>query len=222
MSSVHDQMAAAHAPPAETTRERILRAATGLFASQGIGRTSVREIAAAAGVNLALVSHHFGGKEKLYAACVEAMYAELDGMRSELLTALNHGDSLADTVAHAVAHGFHYAREHRGAVQLVMRHVLDTGEVPAERRDTLLLPFLDAAALALSEPCGRSPGEVRIIIQSLLFLMTRYALSSVEELALVTGMTRPGRNASEPDALILREVENHLRKQALWLFGLSS
>lgn len=201
---------------AEETKARILEAATRLFAARGRGSTSVRDIASAADVNPALVSHHFGGKDKLYAACVESMYGEIDALRDELVRSLGGEGTLAKTISAAVARGFHYARERRHAVKLVMRHVVDTGEVPQKQRDTLLLPFLDTASEALSLQLDRTPAEIRLIIQSVLFLMTRYALTSIDELALVAGVS-----SRQPEALILRHVEEHLARQARWLLGLS-
>lgn len=52
-----------------TARARIREAAIRLFAERGIEATTVRDIAAAAGVSPGLVSHHFGSKEDLRAAC---------------------------------------------------------------------------------------------------------------------------------------------------------
>ncbi|MEO7016252.1 MAG: TetR family transcriptional regulator [Leifsonia sp.] len=51
---------------AAATRERILGSATALFKAHGYARTSVREIAAAAGADPALVIRHFGSKEMLF------------------------------------------------------------------------------------------------------------------------------------------------------------
>ena len=51
-----------------TARARILDAAIAVFAEQG-GSASVRQIAAAAGVSPALITHHFGAKEALKAEC---------------------------------------------------------------------------------------------------------------------------------------------------------
>ncbi|MNI24848.1 HTH-type transcriptional repressor NicS [compost metagenome] len=45
---------------------RILLAAKKLFARQGYEGTSVRQICEEAGANIALVSYHFGGKEKVF------------------------------------------------------------------------------------------------------------------------------------------------------------
>ena len=52
------------------TRDRILDSARELFARNGIRNTSIRAVAAAAGVDSALVHHYFGTKEKLFAAAV--------------------------------------------------------------------------------------------------------------------------------------------------------
>ena len=50
------------------TKERLLTAATKVFADRGFKETTVREICALAGANLAAVNYHFGGKDKLYRA----------------------------------------------------------------------------------------------------------------------------------------------------------
>jgi AcrR family transcriptional regulator len=55
----------------DTSRSALLRAAKTLFAREGFGGTTVRDLAAEAGVNLCLISYHFGGKEGLYRACLE-------------------------------------------------------------------------------------------------------------------------------------------------------
>jgi len=54
------------------TRAAILTAARAAFGEQGYDLASVRAIAAAAGVDAALVHHYFGTKEKLFLACVAA------------------------------------------------------------------------------------------------------------------------------------------------------
>ncbi|WP_077081283.1 TetR/AcrR family transcriptional regulator [Mycobacterium numidiamassiliense] len=60
------------------TRERILISARELFARNGIGRTSIRAVATAAGVDSALVHHYFGTKEKLFAAAVRIPIDPMD------------------------------------------------------------------------------------------------------------------------------------------------
>ncbi|MFD3040285.1 TetR/AcrR family transcriptional regulator [Mycolicibacterium senegalense] len=51
-------------------RERILGSARELFARNGIDKTSIRAIAADAGVDAALVHHYFGTKTQLFAAAI--------------------------------------------------------------------------------------------------------------------------------------------------------
>ena len=60
------------------TRDRILASARELFARNGIGQTSIRAVAAAAGVDSALVHHYFGTKEKLFAAAVRIPIDPMD------------------------------------------------------------------------------------------------------------------------------------------------
>ncbi|KUH88380.1 MULTISPECIES: TetR family transcriptional regulator [unclassified Mycobacterium] len=57
-------------PGPSDTRERILSSARELFARNGIDKTSIRAIAAAAEVDPALVHHYFGTKTQLFAAAI--------------------------------------------------------------------------------------------------------------------------------------------------------
>ncbi len=50
------------------SRARILQTAAALFAQKGFHRTSIRDLTAAAGVNVAAVHYHFGSKADLYRA----------------------------------------------------------------------------------------------------------------------------------------------------------
>ena len=50
------------------TKSRILDAAERLFLEHGFEATSLRQLTAAAGVNLAAVNYHFGSKEELFQA----------------------------------------------------------------------------------------------------------------------------------------------------------
>lgn len=52
----------------KNTERKIFEAATELFLEQGVDRTSVRDIAAKAGINLALMNYYFRSKENLFEA----------------------------------------------------------------------------------------------------------------------------------------------------------
>ena len=57
-------------PGPSTTREDILAAARSRFAESGYYAATVRDIAADAGVNAALVHHYFGSKEQVFFAAM--------------------------------------------------------------------------------------------------------------------------------------------------------
>jgi AcrR family transcriptional regulator len=59
------------------TREKIVKAAARAFAREGYEGASVRTIVAAADVNQAAISYHFGSKEGLYRAVLQAALAAL-------------------------------------------------------------------------------------------------------------------------------------------------
>jgi AcrR family transcriptional regulator len=65
--------------------ERILDAAEQLFAQRGFYGVSLRDITQAAGVDVALVAYHFGGKRELFTAVFERRAEVLNRERLELL-----------------------------------------------------------------------------------------------------------------------------------------
>lgn len=75
------------------TRDRILANARELFARNGIDKTSIRAIAAAAGVDSALVHHYFGTKQQLFAAAIRMPIDPtviIDRMRQTPVDELGH------------------------------------------------------------------------------------------------------------------------------------
>jgi AcrR family transcriptional regulator len=70
------------------TKDRILDVAERLFADNGVGGTSLRDITSEAGVNLAAVNYHFGSKEELLAAALERRMRAINERRIVLLDAL--------------------------------------------------------------------------------------------------------------------------------------
>lgn len=68
-----------------TARARIRDAALALFGRSGFERTTIRAIAAEAGVSPALVVHHFGSKARLREACDEHLLATIREGKSKAL-----------------------------------------------------------------------------------------------------------------------------------------
>ncbi len=68
-----------------TTKDRILDAAERLFAQRGFAGTSLRDITAEAGANLAAVNYHFQSKEALIVAVVARRAGPVNQRRLALL-----------------------------------------------------------------------------------------------------------------------------------------
>ncbi|MFC3227444.1 TetR/AcrR family transcriptional regulator [Marinibaculum pumilum] len=74
-------------PQVHPTREKILDAAELLFAETSYDAVSIRQIAAAAEVQLSLVTYHIGNKEKLYYEVIERRVSVLSESRLDRLQA---------------------------------------------------------------------------------------------------------------------------------------
>src|SRR5262249_15448364 len=72
----------------QATRENVIKATSGAFARDGYEGESVRAIVAAAEVNQAAINYHFGSKEGLYRAVLQAALRALmkddDGPQNNL------------------------------------------------------------------------------------------------------------------------------------------
>lgn len=71
--------------PVADTRERLLQAATEVFAEHGFAKATIREICRRANANVAAVHYYFGDKKRLYAAIFEAVFNLLRERRTSFL-----------------------------------------------------------------------------------------------------------------------------------------
>src|SRR6185312_7575016 len=86
-----------------STKERILTAAEALFAQRGFEGASLRQLTAAAGVNLAAVNYHFGSKDHL----VEQVFKRrLDQLNARRLAALKQISAQPETTLEDVLSAF--------------------------------------------------------------------------------------------------------------------
>lgn len=84
-------MAAASDAELPDGRQRLIRTSLALFAERGFDGVTVRDIAAASGVSIGLINHHFGSKEGLREAVDEHFMAQFE----EVLLALPGPDEEA-------------------------------------------------------------------------------------------------------------------------------
>lgn len=79
--------------PHFSTKERILGAAETLFARHGFAGASLRQVTAAAHVNLAAVNYHFGSKDNLIEEVFRRRLDELNARRVAALTVAMAADT---------------------------------------------------------------------------------------------------------------------------------
>ena len=115
------------APPrrrdAEATRAAILEAAKAQFARLGYDRAALREIAAEAGADVALIKRYFGGKEALF---TEALKASLNADR---LRGWNRA-TFAREMALMMAGGAHANEARAQAFQFLLRAATSPATAP--------------------------------------------------------------------------------------------
>jgi AcrR family transcriptional regulator len=100
------------------TRQAILAAARELFAAHGVDGVSVRDIAAAAGVNHALVHRYFGAKDDMVAAILLAEGERMSGMGRPEADPSASLEALRDVLSHALGEG-------RTSLLLMLRAEID-------------------------------------------------------------------------------------------------
>jgi AcrR family transcriptional regulator len=191
------------------TRRRVLASALAMFAEHGVDGVSIREIGSAAGVSLATVHHYFGSKEELYSACIDSMYAELVAMRPQLAAELGKGGKPAELIDRIVRAAFRFAREHQVEMRLLMRQVMAAGELDDARREVGQVPFLAEIPPVVAAITGRPADAMRLPLQTMSFLVSRYAISTERELELFT--RKKGASA-------IAAAEEHLVSVAAALF----
>src|SRR5512132_434663 len=82
-------------PSADATRDRIVAAATELFAERSFDGATTREIAARAGVTQPLLNYHFRSKEELWQAAVDSLFELLNQTMAERARGLRGVDEIS-------------------------------------------------------------------------------------------------------------------------------
>jgi AcrR family transcriptional regulator len=108
------------------SKQKVTDAAVKLFYSKGYSGTSVRDIAASAGVNVALISYHFGGKKGLLE---HLMTSFLEGYTTAIETAYRkmQEDTATNCLKETIKNVLTYQQEHVALARFVHREItLDT------------------------------------------------------------------------------------------------
>lgn len=171
------------------TRQRILDAAIHHFGDQGLKATSLRKIAADAGVTFATVHHHFGTKDELHARCVEECFTNLEGLEGDLMKVVaEHAGDIETVIRRAAMCALGYALERNRYSRFLLRTTVFEAEGPHRARLVeAQRSYLDTASRLLAPVLGRGERELRVPLQGLMFLLTRVALTTDAELETIGG-----------------------------------
>jgi TetR/AcrR family transcriptional regulator len=106
-------------------RAKILAAAEQLFAEHGFAGVGIRQIAAAAGVNGAMIHYYFGNKEHLYQAIIENAASTVRGLIAE---AISSATTLEERLTRFVKAYAGYLFGHPHLARILSREMLAGGK----------------------------------------------------------------------------------------------
>ena len=134
----------------DATRERLLDAATAVFAAKGFYGASLRDIGGPLGLANASMLHHFSGKSDLYAEVLARIGDLFDDLVADVAAAGGRAEALFDGL-------WDWMFDHPAEGQMLMRELLDN----AGRADRVAHWFLAdpmhrmAALIAEGQRAGR-------------------------------------------------------------------
>ncbi|UCC98088.1 MAG: TetR/AcrR family transcriptional regulator [Phycisphaerales bacterium] len=160
---------------AKGVRDRLLDAAEELFSERGFDGTSVRELAVAAGCNVASVNYYFGGKEKLYE---EVWRRHLLLLRDSRVASIDKvmAETGGTPSLEALLHSFAYAfigplvdrRGGRRIIRLMAREMIDPHLSSDMFGEEVIRPTLTMMQKVLSQACpGLHESKVPLVVFSL-------------------------------------------------------
>jgi AcrR family transcriptional regulator len=193
-------------------RERVLRAAEKIFAQRGYGLASMREVAAAAGIQAASVYHHWRSKDALYADVLERGNVTL---RAIVRDALGHDEPLQEQLRRVIGEVFSFFLQHPDLARLNLRATLGDGFCKA--RSTQLY---DSRWLGLVEGFLQplvAKGQVKQVDVTR-FLISTSAVMSAHAVAYHDRRSPVRRELAGP--AMAREATEHVTAVILRILGL--
>jgi AcrR family transcriptional regulator len=157
-----------------TTRQRLIHAATRLFAEAGYRGASVRDICNLAGANPGAVSYHFGGKRQLYRSVLRQA-AEAIAATSPATEGTVPESGISGSLD-ALRRLLSRMREDDSATRLLLRDLADGGSVAVEALTPPLRAAFERLTVALGhgdQPRGSSQGRLLFLaLAAPIFLLT--------------------------------------------------
>ena len=194
--------------PQHETRTRILDAAEELFMQHGFEGTSMRQLTARAGVNLAAVNYHFGSKDAL----IEAVFKRrLDPMNAERVAALDalekdgHALASVDIIRAFVVPSLRLIEDAKGGGRNFIRLLGRTYTEPAKTVRALIGQMyaltMERYKRALERALPQMPADELVWRMHFMFGTLAYTLAATDTVQLIAGCKPEDRY----DARLLEE-----------------
>ena len=163
------------AATADPVPERLLDVAERLFADRGFDGTSIRDLATAAGCNIASVNYYFGSKERLYE---EVFRRHLLPMRDMRIASINRvmadskGNPKLEDLLRAFANAFVEPLTDQGRaarfMKLMGREIVNSHLPVDVFVKDVVIPTMTAMQAALLKVCpGLDPAKVPMLVYSI-------------------------------------------------------
>jgi AcrR family transcriptional regulator len=180
----------------EKARARLFEEAEKIFAEKGFAKASTREICAAAGLNSAAISYHFGGKEELYRA---VLLGPIEGITSQFVGFDDPQLSLAEALSRFMApFVLGSGSEHdRYAIRVYLREMVEPSPVYAQTIAQYIRPQHNTLARLLARHIGvaKPDDDVHRLAFALIAMAHDYCMSQAFMKILAPGLL------DTPDAL---------------------
>lgn len=195
------------------TKEEILRAATTLFSQKGMNGTTTREIASLAGVNIAALHYHWGGKEDLLQAVYQRMISELLAVTDRLFQ--EPAADLSESIIRHLGHLYDFFVDNPAYPRILLYGNLEAPAFLATLRKQYIIPVIKKAsewlrALMRLDEVKKINAEVALLSLYGLLLVPFADLAAQEEVL--------GGNISQP--AIARKFKQRFLETVLTTFGL--
>jgi AcrR family transcriptional regulator len=182
------------------TRKAILQAAVQLFGDKGYERTSIDELARAAGVGKGTIYSYFQTKSEIFLAFCED---ELDHVYAEVAEKTRVDAPLAEQLMALFLGEFRYVTRHKDFGRLLLREMIFPKELTVERSKDLDNRYIDF----LSAMCKKAQerGELRRDVDLLFVCGHFYALYLITVSAWYMGRLQTEDDVAEALQLLLQQ-----------------
>ncbi|MEZ7196817.1 CerR family C-terminal domain-containing protein [Pseudodesulfovibrio karagichevae] len=158
----------------EETRITLLDTGAELFAKNGYNGVSMRTLAAEAGVNLATISYHFGGKAGLYEAIIQEItnvrdqiFPPTEAVRARLAEAGETPEERAEVVdwfMGALIDGLLVRTDYLWGVVIISRELVHPTEIFSKMEAEFFSPNLESLSVLVRETAAHCRDETDAIL----------------------------------------------------------